>query len=67
MGRRPKLALLVRLELDGILNVDAHCGITSRDGRSFEPYTQNIYVRRVLAGEFVNVNRHLVKTVDFHS
>jgi len=27
---------------------------------SFEPYTQNIYVRRVLAGEFVQVNRHLV-------
>jgi ribonucleoside-diphosphate reductase alpha subunit len=27
---------------------------------SFEPYTQNMYVRRVLAGEFVQVNRHLV-------
>merc|ERR1719240_1818064 len=27
---------------------------------AFEPYTQNIYVRRVLAGEFVQVNRHLV-------
>merc|ERR1719198_330732 len=27
---------------------------------SFEPYTQNLYVRRVLAGEFVQVNRHLV-------
>merc|ERR1719440_959139 len=31
------------------------------NNESFEPYTQNIYVRRVLAGEFVNVNRHLVK------
>jgi ribonucleoside-diphosphate reductase alpha subunit len=28
---------------------------------SFEPSTQNIYVRRVLAGEFVSINRHLVK------
>merc|ERR1719379_1669213 len=27
---------------------------------SFEPCTQNIYVRRVLAGEFVSVNRYLV-------
>merc|ERR1719359_988276 len=27
---------------------------------SFEPCTQNIYVRRVLAGEFVSVNRFLV-------
>ena len=27
----------------------------------FEPYTQNIYVRRTLAGEFVVVNRHLVE------
>merc|ERR1711865_355639 len=27
---------------------------------SFECMTQNIYVRRVLAGEFVQVNRHLV-------
>ena len=27
----------------------------------FEPYTTNIYVRRTLAGEFVVVNKHLVK------
>lgn len=27
---------------------------------AFEPYTQNIYLRRVLAGEFTVVNRHLV-------
>ena len=27
----------------------------------FEPYTQNIYVRRTLAGEFVVVNKHLVE------
>merc|ERR1712178_163437 len=30
-------------------------------GESFEPYTQNLYVRRVLSGEFVQVNRHLLK------
>lgn len=28
---------------------------------AFEPYTQNIYLRRVLAGEFTVVNRHLVR------
>jgi ribonucleoside-diphosphate reductase subunit M1 len=27
----------------------------------FEPYTSNIYTRRVLAGEFTMVNKHLVK------
>ena len=27
----------------------------------FEPYTSNIYLRRVLSGEFVVVNKHLVK------
>merc|ERR1719181_228969 len=31
------------------------------NNESFEPYTQNLYVRRVLAGEFVQVNRHLVQ------
>jgi len=31
------------------------------NNESFEPYTQNLYVRRVLAGEFVQVNRHLVR------
>lgn len=27
----------------------------------FEPFTSNIYVRRVLAGEFVVINKHLLK------
>ncbi len=27
----------------------------------FEPYTSNIYVRRVLSGEFIVVNKHLMK------
>merc|ERR1712160_133047 len=31
------------------------------NNESFEPYTQNIYVRRVLPGEFVSVNRHLLR------
>lgn len=31
------------------------------NNESFEPYTSNVYTRRVLAGEFVCVNQHLVK------
>jgi ribonucleoside-diphosphate reductase alpha subunit len=31
------------------------------NNESFEPYTSNIYTRRVLAGEFVCVNPHLVR------
>lgn len=31
------------------------------NNESFEPYTSNVYTRRVLAGEFVCVNNHLVK------
>jgi len=31
------------------------------NNESFEPYTSNVYTRRVLAGEFVMVNPHLVK------
>ena len=27
----------------------------------FEPYTSNIYVRRTLAGEFIVINKHLIK------
>lgn len=30
----------------------------------FEPYTSNIYVRRVLSGEFIVVNKHLVNDLD---
>jgi ribonucleoside-diphosphate reductase alpha chain/ribonucleoside-diphosphate reductase subunit M1 len=29
----------------------------------FEPYTSNMYVRRTLAGEFVIINKHLVKNL----
>ena len=31
------------------------------NNESFEPYTSNIYIRRVLSGEFVIINPHLVE------
>jgi len=31
------------------------------NNESFEPFTSNIYIRRVLSGEFVCVNKHLLK------
>jgi ribonucleoside-diphosphate reductase alpha chain len=31
------------------------------NNESFEPYNSNVYTRRVLAGEFICVNPHLVK------
>jgi ribonucleoside-diphosphate reductase alpha chain len=31
------------------------------NNESFEPYTSNLYTRRVLAGEFVVINKHLYK------
>ena len=31
------------------------------NNEAFEPYTTNIYLRRTLAGEFVMMNKHLVK------
>ncbi|MFC6996484.1 ribonucleoside-diphosphate reductase subunit alpha [Rufibacter roseus] len=31
------------------------------NNEGFEPYTSNIYVRRVLSGEFMVVNKHLLK------
>jgi len=31
---------------------------------SFEPFTSNVFTRRVLAGEFLQVNKHLVKELD---
>ncbi len=30
----------------------------------FEPYTSNIYTRRTLAGEFIVVNKHLIKDLE---
>ena len=37
------------------------------NNESFEPYTSNIYTRRVLSGEFVCVNNHLVKDLIRHN
>ena len=34
------------------------------NNEAFEPYTTNIYLRRTLAGEFVMVNKHLIR--DLH-
>jgi ribonucleoside-diphosphate reductase alpha subunit len=34
------------------------------NNEAFEPYTTNIYLRRTLAGEFVMVNKHLVKDLE---
>ena len=31
------------------------------NNESFEPFTSNIYTRRVLSGEFIVVNKHLVR------
>ena len=31
------------------------------NNETFEPFTANIYTRRVLAGEFVCINKHLVE------
>lgn len=31
------------------------------NNESFEPYTTNIYTRRVLSGEFICINPHLVE------
>ena len=31
------------------------------NNESFEPYTSNVYTRRVLAGEFICINPHLVQ------
>ena len=31
------------------------------NNESFEPYTANVFTRRVLAGEFICINKHLVR------
>ena len=31
------------------------------NNESFEPFTSNIYTRRVLSGEYICVNKHLVR------
>ena len=36
------------------------------NNESFEPYTSNVYTRRVLAGEFVCINTNLVEDLISH-
>lgn len=36
------------------------------NNEAFEPFTSNVYVRRVLAGEFICVNKHLVHALEQH-
>jgi ribonucleoside-diphosphate reductase alpha chain len=31
------------------------------NNESFEPFTSNLYVRRVMAGEFFVINKHLIR------
>ncbi len=36
------------------------------NNESFEPFTSNLYVRRVFSGEFICLNKHLVKELINH-
>merc|ERR1712054_393749 len=73
-GRTPKsgrwdwTALKAKIEKHGMRNSllvapmpTASTAQILGNNESFEPYTQNLYVRRVLSGEFVQVNRHLLR------
>jgi ribonucleoside-diphosphate reductase alpha subunit len=73
-GRTPKsgrwdwAALKQKIAKDGLRNSllvapmpTASTAQILGNNESFEPYTQNLYVRRVLSGEFVQVNRHLLR------
>jgi len=72
-GRKPKsgrwdwAALKARIAKHGLRNSllvapmpTASTAQILGNNESFEPYTQNLYVRRVLSGEFVAVNKHLL-------
>merc|ERR1712217_810304 len=73
-GRQPKsgrwdwAGLKQKIVVDGLRNSllvapmpTASTAQILGNNESFEPYTQNLYVRRVLSGEFVTVNRHLLR------
>merc|ERR1712054_238466 len=73
-GRKPKsgrwdwAALKAKIEKHGLRNSlliapmpTASTAQILGNNESFEPYTQNLYVRRVLSGEFVQVNKHLLR------
>src|SRR5210317_952074 len=63
-------AMRQRIKLDGLRNSlllapmpTASTAQILGNNECFEPYTTNIYLRRTLAGEFVVVNKHLVKNL----
>merc|ERR1719506_1174477 len=73
-GRKPKsgrwdwTALKAKIAKNGLRNSlmvapmpTASTAQILGNNESFEPYTQNLYVRRVLSGEFVQVNKHLLR------
>jgi len=73
-GRTPKsgrwdwTALKAKIAKHGLLNSllvapmpTASTAQILGNNEAFEPITQNLYVRRVLSGEFVQVNRHLLR------
>jgi len=67
-GRHDWTALKEKIAKHGLLNSlmiapmpTASTAQILGNNESFEPYTQNLYVRRVLSGEFVSVNKHLLR------
>ena len=38
--------------------------VCAGNNESFEPYTSNLYTRRVLSGEFAVVNKYLLEDLD---
>merc|ERR1712050_403950 len=67
-GRWDWVALKDKIQKHGLRNSlllapmpTASTALILGNNESFEPYTQNLYVRRVLSGEFVQVNRHLLR------
>jgi ribonucleoside-diphosphate reductase alpha subunit len=67
-GRWDWAALKAKIQMHGLRNSllvapmpTASTAQILGNNESFEPYTQNLYVRRVLSGEFVQVNRHLLR------
>lgn len=59
--RRHILKYGVRNSLVTALMPTASTGQILGNNECFEPYTTNIYTRRTLSGEFIVVNRHLIK------
>ncbi|UXQ88822.1 ribonucleotide reductase of class Ia (aerobic), alpha subunit [Tenacibaculum phage Larrie] len=51
----------VRNSLNIALMPTASTGQILGNNEAFEPYTNNIYIRRTLSGEFIVVNKHLIK------